>query len=189
MIIAIIVFTVACERNGFEIYDCHLKRTADGIVDQYGTLSDMTETAELSLRVSASDAMSYSFCLIAPDGDLSWEGSFDESFSESLMITPGASFLSGIYTLYILAEDGSEAEQQVQLGNGIQDYIIPHFDENGIFVSSISSDVNCEAYSSGDLVFSGIIADGASLDLDSGFAVISFTDRYGNMVSLRESFD
>ncbi len=70
------------------------------------------------LHASFSDPdMSYTFRLVSPDGDLSWEGSFrgeeEDKISENLELTPGASFPEGEYSIIIYSDKGSEVEDTV----------------------------------------------------------------------------
>lgn len=170
--IAIVLF--GCVKEGFSVDSIDISRTISATVDTDGILSDITETASISSVISPSDKK-YTFRLVSPDGDLAWEGSLKGSrrTSEELLITPGASFPEGEYSVIIYSEEGLTYSDTIVLPSSDLSNN-PYLDSTGNLINGKGSDV---------LYY---FEDKETENKDSAeYAVINYRDRYGNIIRLR----
>ena len=114
------------------------------------------EEAVLSFDIDGGDGddTTYTFLLVSPSGDLRWEGKVDKSGGgysvDTLAITPGASFESGTYTLYVYSSDGGEVAASLDIAREEGNYtfeniskknnaVIKYYDSNSFEIDDESS--------------------------------------------------
>lgn len=171
LLLSFVLFS--CTKESFSLSSSLLSRNIN--------VSPSFSCQEAVLRVALeteeeSDAV-YSFLLVSPDGDLRWEGKLEKSggyyYSQSLGITPGATFEEGEYTLYIYSSMGSSVEEKVTLQKEEGNY--------SYFNASSKNGAETVFYDREEFVTDGID--------DADYAVITYRDRYSNNITLRVEFN
>ena len=101
-LVSILLFS--CSKSSYTLSSSRISEEKEGIV-LYVTTEGEREDEE------------FSFSLLSPDSDLRWEGKLkgkNGSYSsEKLLITPGASFPRGEYTLVLSSSYGSDVSDKV----------------------------------------------------------------------------
>ncbi len=120
----------ACQGSSFTVSEVSLSHETRLVVSDERLVSD-DSVMVLSFSTSTDD--DYSYVLVSPSGDVSWDGRFskvDGKYrSEELMIGSASSFEKGRYGYYIYSSKNQEKSGEVDL-----DYSTlggPYFDENG----------------------------------------------------------
>ena len=190
LLLAIIaVLLLSCTSKTFDIADASINRKVEGVVSVDGLLLSRSETVRLSVRISDEDSSEYTFRLTSPDGDLSWEGAISNAYRPALVLTPGAAFSSGVYSLSITSESGNSVSAELPLSVDIDIDDIPHFNSDCIFTSRASSEILCEQFNeNGETLYSGPVKEGDRLEIGTHHSAISFFDRYGNEVYIEQYF-
>lgn len=175
-----------CAREGFDVINASVERNITATVDADGNVAIEKESLVISYFVEPYNK-NYTFKLTSPDGDLSWEGSLKggRGKSDSLLLTPGASFEEGEYSLIIYSEEGEVHSSAVSLAAAdYKDY--PHFNNERILKGDATA---IDLYKDGDKLETISQPSGYKLNGDSDEAVFSFKDRYGNNVKLTQSLN
>lgn len=162
----------SCTKESFSLSSSLLYRNisvSDGMREEEAVLS-------LSLS-SAKDDESYSFLLVSPSGELRWEGGLVKRdglyYSDALGLTRGARFEEGEYSLYIYSSSGTTLSVTVPLRKEEGDYT---------FESALrKDDVSVVYYDREGFV--------VGEDEESDFAVVTYSDRYSNRITLRVEFN
>ena len=174
-LLLILIFSLvllSCSKESFSVSSSMLYRNIS--LTEEGRRENAV--LELSLSSSGSDE-TYSFLLISPDGDLRWEGSLTQSgsfyTSDTLGITDGARFEEGEYRLYIYSSSGSELDRTIPLQKEEGDYT---------FTNASSKD---------DAVITYYDREGFEINADgeADWALIRYSDRYSNRITLRTEFN
>ncbi len=166
---ALFILLFSCSRKSFSLSRESLTRTF--------VIEGETRKEEALLSFSPNEEGEYTFLLLSPSGDLSWEGKLEKKgefySSDSLGITPGASFEEGEYTLYIYSDNGSSIKSSVRIAKEEGEYSY----SNAIK----KNDASLTLYDSNNNVVDDIV--------NADRAYISYTDRYSNRVELTIEFD
>ncbi len=172
----------SCAQEEFTVSSLSLRRALDVTAEGSDVIA---EDVSLTLSASFSDPdESYTFRLVSPDGGLWWEGSLSGSdilSSDSLELTPGASFPEGDYSVLFYSTNGTELNTAVSY-HADRDY--PLFIDGILSAPAYVS----EFLADGTIAAEGERGDGYEAAADIARAVISCTDRYGNSVSVSQSF-
>lgn len=136
------------------------------------------EEAVLSLSLSSEkDDESYTFLLVSPSGDLRWEGKLVKRdavyYSDALGITRGARFEEGEYSLYIYSASGTTLSVTVPLQKEEGGYTL----ENALR----KNDASIVYYDREGFV--------VGEDEESDRAVVTYSDRYSNRITLGVEFN
>ncbi len=164
--IAFLLLIVSCSSDSFSLSSVSLRRN----IDMTGEVKK--EEAVLSFDINGVDVDSaYTFLLVSPSGDLRWEGKVDTSGGKSsvdtLSITPGASFESGTYTLYVYSSGGGEVDTTLDIAREEGNYTYENI--------SKKNDAVIKYY------------DSMSFETDESkatWAVAEYTDRYSNRIKI-----
>ena len=186
MLIAIIVL-FGCAREGFVVSSASLSREIISYVDSEGAITVESESIKIKSLIEPDDG-EYTFKLTNPNGDLSWEGAISGGRSETdyLLLTPGATFLPGPYSLIIYSEEGDVYSTTITLSDAEYESY-PYFDENKVLVSE--DVVTLNIYKDGyiDETYDDI-SSGYIFDLNSDSVELEFFDRYQNRVVVKQLF-
>lgn len=173
---------VSCNRDTFSHISTLLERRIQVEFDASGENPFYHESVVLE-PLFRGDESEYSFIVTDPNGVLRWEGTVENKAgsTETLLITPGASFPSGQYTIIYKSRDsGEEVETKASLSKIETPYpsIIPsyglksthrvrvtEYDENGNFIKTEE-----RAF------------DGYMPTKEAKSVLITYTDRYSNRV-------
>lgn len=136
------------------------------------------EEAVLRLSLSSEkDDESYTFLLVSPSGELRWEGKLVKRdgryYSPALGITRGARFEEGDYSLYIYSASGTTLSVTVPLQKEEGDYTLSN--------AMRKNDASVVYYDREGFV--------VGEDEESDFAVVTYSDRYSNRITLRVEFN
>ena len=178
-LIALMLLLFSCSKEEFSVSSLSL-HSNDSISIEEGR-AHRDSVLVLSASLSDDDDASYSFRVVSPDGDLSWEGPFDGSGigRAELEITPGASFPEGTYSIIIYSDKGTEysGSMEYRAGDGY-----PYFGPDGLTMDAyaIESDIN------GLVVGRGSRRSGYHPSPYASDAVITLTDRYGNSIEVSD---
>lgn len=171
LILVFLLLLFSCSRESFSLSGERLSRT----IIMKG--EERKEEVVISLSLSGNADDDYSFLLISPSKDLRWEGKLQNNgssyVSDTLGITPGASFEEGDYTLYVYSSNGSSTENTLTMAK-----------EEGNYTYS-------NALSKNDASLTFYDRDGAVVDniIDAARAYITYTDRYSNKIKLTIDMD
>jgi hypothetical protein len=186
LLIAIFVL-FGCAREGFVVSSVSLSREIVLSVDSTGSCELENESININSRIEPNDGK-YTFKLTSPDGDLSWEGALNggRGVSDALLITPGATFLSGEYNLIIYSEEGSVYSTSVNLADAEYDSY-PYFDENKTLIADESVTINIYIDGYIDQTYEDV-SSGFVLDTAFDSVEIETFDRYQNRVIVKQNF-
>lgn len=172
LILILSLVIISCSKESFSLSSSLLYRNI--------SLTEEGRREEAVLKLSLSSASgdeTYTFLLVSPDGDLRWEGSLTLSgsfyTSDTLGITEGARFEEGEYRLYIYSSSGSELDRTISLQKEEGDYS---------FSNASSKD---------DAVITYYDREGFEINADeeADWALIRYSDRYSNSITLRTEFN
>lgn len=163
---------LSCTKESFSLSSYLLYRNI------YVSDDGRKEEAVLKLSLSSpSDDESYTFLLVSPDGDLRWDGRLEKNgsyyVSDTLGITDGAAFEEGDYTIYIYSASGSEVDAS-----------IPMQKEEGNYTFD-----NASRKDDADIVYYDREGFTVSEGEEADRAVVKYTDRYSNRITLRAEFN
>lgn len=168
LLASLVLLLFSCTKEGFTVYSTMLYRNIE--ID--GEKRSENIVIETAVEESGSDGK-YTYLLLSPSGDLKWEGKLSESdgyyISDALLLTPGALYEEGEYTLYIYSDSGTDEKLPVTLekeegeytyGNAVKkdDAVITYYDSDNNAAASPDNAVTVE---------------------------ISYTDRYSNRIKLK----
>ena len=183
LILAIALLLVpSCAQEEFELSSLSLS------IEREAEISPDGEKESSALFIEASVSLpddAYTFRIVSPDGDLSWEGQLEGSGSdrrsEAILLTPGARFPLGSYSMIIYSSAGTEVETEATL------------QYDATLRSFVSGRLSGDAYVSeygedGTIIAEGERRRGYAIGGDAASADISYTDSRGNSVSIRQSF-
>ena len=180
-LIAISFMFSSCAQEEFDVSSLSLR----GRIDV--TLEDGKEAVVEVLRLSASFSVpdeSYTFRLVSPDGSLRWEGGLSGSdilSSDVLELTPGASFPEGDYSVLFYSTGGTELQTAVSYHRG-EDY--PCFRGDALSGTAHVTEFRDD----GSVVAEGERDSGYERAEETVHAIMTTTDRYGNSISVTQSF-
>lgn len=180
LLVLLLLFSCAEEQFSLSSVSLSLSRSVSAASD-----SEIdSDSLYLSCSVSIPDSV-YTFRVTSPDGDLVWEGAMtgegEEKRSEPLLLTPGASFPEGTYSILIYSDNGTEmsTEAVLQYDDAIRSFL----------KGQLSSDAVVTEYADdGTELRSGSRSGGYILPDDAFSVLVEYEDRYGNAVSVSQSF-
>ncbi len=175
------LFLTSCAAEEFTVSSLSMNLEREAVIAE-----SISETDTLSLSASFSmPENTYTFRLVSPDGDLSWEGAFTGSdevkTSENLEITPNAAFQKGEYSIIIYSDNGTEVKETLSLS---YDDGLRHFESGILSGSAYVSEMN----EGGEVIAEGRREKGYSLSSGTASAEIEYQDSYGQSVSITEFF-
>ena len=175
----ILLLAVSCAKEEFDVSSLSLQGRREVSVQETAKTEET-----LTLSASFSDpAESYSFSIASPDGLLRWEGAMTGSdmFSATLEITDDALFPDGEYSVLFYSSNGTELNTSVRYSSesGYPSFIDGSLDRDS-YVLEYDAD--------GNLNGEGERSEGYTADEDTVRVVIERTDRFGNTVSVSQSF-
>lgn len=172
LIFLLSVLLFSCTKESFSLSSSILYRNI--------TVTDDMKEEEAVLRLSLSsekDDESYTFLLVSPSGELRWEGKLVKRdgryYSPALGITRGARFEEGDYSLYIYSASGTTLSVTVPLQKEEGDYTLSN--------AMRKNDASVIYYDREGFV--------VGEDEESDFAVVTYSDRYSNRITLRVEFN
>lgn len=176
-----LIFLASCSSEEFSVSSLSLSLERDvNISDVQKSMNKLYISGSFS---SPDD--NYTFRVVSPDGDLCWEGSFSgpdsEKISEPLEITDNAIFQKGDYSILIYSDNGSELGDSISL----------NYEESLHLVSDgiLSQNAYVIEYDgAGDIISEGNRNRGYVMDGNCVSCEISYKDRFGNDVSISQSF-
>lgn len=135
LLLAGALLSMSCQGSSFTVLSAELSHETRLVVSEESVLYDRSAVV-LSFSSSVEDE--YTFSLVSPSGDMSWEGAFSctdgEYVSEELLVSSSASFEKGLYSYYIYSSKEQERSGELRL-----DYTTfsgPFFDESGFIEQS-----------------------------------------------------
>lgn len=166
-----VVLLFSCTKEGFTLYSTKLYRNIE--IDGGKRREDIV--IETDLDEKNQSERRYTYLLSSPDGDLRWEGELTlkdgRYLSDPLLLTPGALFEDGEYTLYIYSDGGTSETISVNIAKEEGDYSYENASKkNDAVVTYYDSEENK-----------------VDSPVDDGYAVITYTDRYSNKIKLKTS--
>ena len=181
--LVILLLLISCAREDFSVNSQHFERFVKASVDSIGYAYSYQE--RLCLRADFSnDNLQYSFKLISPSADLSWEGSFSDSVE--LAITDGAIFPSGDWEIIYYADNGSVSNQKMTLSS--HPGPLSYFDKQGMLRTDYKVKVR-EFDSLGTLIKETDEATkGYKVSSSASYVIIEYVDRYLNNIEVRQNF-
>ena len=109
MIFFLISFCLcSCAKEQFSVENVYTERTINIFIDQNGNTARYNESLTLTSTITGEG--DFTFKVISPDGDLTWEGSIPHSGIQTLELPDGASFPEGNYKIIFYSEDGQDVE-------------------------------------------------------------------------------
>ena len=180
LLIPLLLFS-SCAQEEFTVSSLSLRSRIDVAVEGGEAMIDES----LVLSAAPSDPEEgYTFRLSSPDGSLWWEGSLSGSdilTSVPLELTPGAYFPEGDYSVLFYSTNGTELERSVS------------YHAERAYPSFIDGRLSSPAYVSefledGTVAAEGEREEGYEAAADAVRAVMTVTDRYGNSISVSQSF-
>ena len=126
---------------------------------------------------------SYTFRAVSPDGILVWEGTMSGSdiLRADIEITPGASFPAGEYSILFYSTNGTELDASVTYD---REDSYPFFSDSALSENAYVREYDGE----GILLREGEREKGYMLPDDTESATLSTVDRFGNSISVSQSF-
>ena len=176
-----LLLITACAAEQFTVSSLSLSMEREAVIP-----GDAEEETELLISSSFSDPeRSYTFRIVSPDGDLSWEGAFtgtgEEKTSVPLEITEGALFPQGEYSIIIYSDNGTELEDKVSLH---YEETLRCFENDLLSGAAYVTEYNAD----GIVVAEGRREEGYEKLEESVRAVIEYRDGRGNRVNVTQSF-
>ena len=165
----LLILLLSCTSESFTISDAIFTRNISIAEDgrrEEGVIN-------LSIKEESDNDKTYTFRMVSPDGDLSWEGKLEGNSemycSQPLSITPSAIFPEGEYTLYIYSSLGSSKDIKLEI-NKVESKLgslsdLPLNSKVTMFERDSSQTENIE---------------------DADWAIIEYQDRYLNNITIRE---
>ncbi len=178
-----VLLLFSCAEEQFSVSSLSLDMEREVSVASSGDSSEHN-TLYVSASFSSPDNV-YTFRLVSPDGDLSWEGAFPGSgssrTSDPAEITDGAVFPEGEYSIMIYSDNGTEVSDTITLSY------------DSVFRTFISGELSGSAFvteyaADGSVIDAGERAEGYRASPEASSALIEYTDSRGNDVNLSQSF-
>lgn len=165
----LLLLLLSCTSESFTIGDATFTRNI------YIAEDERREEGIINLNINeeSDKAKTYTFRLLSPDGDLSWEGKLEGDrgmyHSQPLALTPSSIFPEGEYTLYIYSSLGSSKDIKVEI-NKVESKLgslsdLPINSEVTMFERDSSQTDNIK---------------------DADWAIIEYQDKYSNNITIRE---
>lgn len=143
---------------------------ADGLREEEAVL-------KLSLSSESDKDVTYTFLLVSPDGDLRWEGKLEKNgsfyYSDALGITQSARFEEGEYSLFVYSSMGTSIEKKIPLQKEEGDYTFE----------------NASGKNDAEVIYYDREGFEVDEDEESDRAVIRYSDRYSNSITLTVEFN
>ena len=175
-----LILLFSCAEEDFDVSSLSLSGSVDITAGE-----ETVRKETLTLRAAFSDPdESYSYRIETPDGLLWWEGGMsgdDILSSEPLELTDGASFPSGDYPVLFYSTNGTELETTVSYGS---DGSYPSFTDGILSGDAYVRELDAD----GSVIAEGERETGYVLQDSACEAELSTVDRYGNRISVSQSF-
>ncbi len=186
LLLFIVLLLGGCLKDSFSVSSVRMRRSSEVEVGPSGTDFFDRETLLIEPLFSGSDSL-YSFVVTDPTGLLRWEGTISSlpGSSESLLITPGASYPDGEYSItFTSRDDGSEVSYKAvlpELDRSFPSFVPSYGLKTDYRVDVVEYDENGEKIRENMGVTDGFIPSGRTRK-----AEIAYTDRYSNKIEVTQ---